>query len=79
MIFSDYEMPYQMYIYDKVSIRKTFAQFLRKKAQIFAFVALDFCAKKTSTCTINRKLNLYCTIFLEQILSKRLNKCVNAA
>ena len=45
MIFSDYEMPYQMYIYDKVSIRKTFAQFLRKKAQIFAFVAVDFWKK----------------------------------
>ena len=28
-----------------VSIRKTFAQFLRKKAKIFAFVAQHICAK----------------------------------
>ena len=27
----------------RVSTRKTFAQFLRKKAQIFSFVALHFC------------------------------------
>ena len=30
----------------RVSIRKTFAQFLRKKVQFFAIVALHFCAKK---------------------------------
>ena len=31
---------------DRVSIRKTFAQFLRNKTQIFSFVAHQFCAKK---------------------------------
>ena len=30
----------------RVFIRKTFAQFLRKKVQIFAFISIDFFAKK---------------------------------
>ena len=38
-------------VYVRVSIRKTFAQFLQKKAQIFAFVALHF-ARKKALCPI---------------------------
>ena len=64
----------------RVSIRKTFAQFLRKKVQIFAFVALYFCAKKIALCAIIRNLHLRYSVFrnfVEQILNKRLNKGVN--
>ena len=71
-----------------VSIRKTFAQFLRKKAYIFAFVPLHFCAKnstlrnhsQTSFCAKLRYSALRYSVlrnFAEQILSKRLNKGVN--
>ena len=71
-------------ILSRVSIRKTLTQFLRKKAQIFAFVALHFCAKKIALCAIIRKLDFAqnCAIpllcysvlrnFAIQILDKRL-------
>ena len=36
---------------------KPFLQFLWKKTQIFAFVALHFCAKKIALCAIIRKLD----------------------
>ena len=66
-----------------------FAKILRKKSQIFAFVAPHFGAKKIALCEIIRKLHFAqnCTIpllryfvlrnFTEQILSKRVNKGVN--
>ena len=77
----------------RVSVRKTFAKFLRKKAQIFAFVALLF-ARKNSTLrnylqTLFREnfaipLLRYSVLrysvlrnFAEQILIKRLIKGVN--
>ena len=41
----------------RVSIRKTFAQFLRNETQNFSFVADQFCAKKTAICVIIRKSN----------------------
>ena len=48
----------------RVSIRKTFAQFLRKETQIFSFVAHQFCAKKQQFAqsfakVISRKIALY--------------------
>ena len=47
-----------------VSIRKTSAQFLQKKARIFSFVALHFCAKKIDLWQsfanfISRKIALF--------------------
>ena len=45
-------------VYVRVSIRKTFAQFLQKKAQIFAFVALHF-ARKKALCQIIAQI-LFC-------------------
>ena len=48
----------------RVSIRKTFAQFLRNKTQIFSFVAHQFCAKKQQFAqsfakVISRKIALF--------------------
>ena len=40
---------------NRVSIRKTFAQFLRNETQFFSFFAHQFCAKKTTICAIIRK------------------------
>ena len=72
----------------KVSIRKTIAQFLRKKAQIFAFVVLHFYAKKKHfaiICKLHFAKNFAIPLmrysvlhnFAEQILNTRLNKGVN--
>ena len=40
--------------WNRVSIRKYFAHFLRKKGIIFAFVALHFCAKNSILCNHSR-------------------------
>ena len=67
----------------RVSVWKTFAQFLRKKPHIFYFVALHFCAKNStlrnhSKTSFRAKLR-YSVLrnFAEQILIKRLIKGVN--
>ena len=39
----------------RVSIRKTFAQFLRNETKNFSFFAHQYCAKKTTICAIIRK------------------------
>ena len=49
---------------NRVSIRKTFAQFLRNETQNFSFVAHQFCAKKQQFAqsflkVISRKIVLY--------------------
>ena len=68
----------------RVSIRKTFVQFVQKKAQSFAFVALHFCAKNiirkllfVQNCVIPLLCNSVLCNFAEQILSKRFNKGLN--
>ena len=57
-----------------VSIRTTFAQFLWKKAQIFSFVVLRFCANFMA-----RKIGLFrfCAILHYKFSAIRLNKDVN--
>ena len=65
----------------RVSIRKTFAQFLRKKTQNFSFFAHQFCAKKKQQFAqsfakvISRKIALF--RFCEtQVLRKRFSHFV---
>ena len=71
-------------MYTATSIRKTFVQFVQKKAQSFAFVALHFCAKNiirkllfVQNCVIPLLCNSVLCNFAEQILSKRFNKGLN--
>ena len=50
---------------DRVSIRKTFAQFLRNETQYFSFFAHQFCSKKQQFAqsfakVISRKIALFC-------------------
>jgi len=56
--------PYQMDGWGRVSIRKTFAQFLRNETQNFSFFAHQFCAKKQQFAqsfakVISRKIALF--------------------